>query len=59
MPRFFVCLDSSYAWILRMPELFEVNRRISVGLKIEEIISIAEYSLDGEWKGQVQFLPLK
>ena len=44
---------------LSMPGLFEVSRRVSVGLAIEEIILIADYSLDGEWEGQVRFLPLQ
>ena len=43
---------------LSMPGLFEVSRRVSVGLAIEEIILIATCSLEGEWAGQVRFLPL-
>ncbi|NMG20819.1 DUF5615 family PIN-like protein [Brasilonema bromeliae] len=44
---------------LSMPGLFEVSRRVSVGLAIEEIILIGECSLEGEWEGQVRFLPLR
>ena len=44
---------------LSMPGVFEVNRRVSVGLAIEEIILIAECSIEGEWEGQVRFLPLR
>jgi len=44
---------------LSMPGLFEVSRRVPIGLVIEEIILIAECSLDGEWEGQVRFLPLQ
>ena len=44
---------------LFMPGLFEVSRRVPVGLAIEEIILIAECSLEGEWEGQVRFLPLR
>ncbi|NJM57216.1 MAG: DUF5615 family PIN-like protein [Synechococcales cyanobacterium RU_4_20] len=44
---------------LAMPGLFEVSRRVSVGLAIEEILLIDEYSLEGEWEGQVRFLPLQ
>lgn len=44
---------------LFMPGLFEVSRRVSVGLVIEEIILIAECSLEREWEGQVRFLPLR
>ena len=42
-----------------MPGLFEVSRRVPLGLAIEEIILIAECSLDNEWEGQIRFLPLK
>lgn len=44
---------------LFMPGLFEVSRRVPVGLAIEDIILIAECSLEGEWEGQVRFLPLR
>ena len=44
---------------LSMPGLFEVSRRVPVGLAIEEIILIAECSIEGEWEGQVRFLPLR
>ena len=44
---------------LFMPGLFEVSRRVPTGLAIEELILIAECSLDREWEGQIRFLPLK
>ncbi|MCW6051946.1 DUF5615 family PIN-like protein [Lyngbya sp. CCAP 1446/10] len=44
---------------LAMPGLFEVSRRVAVGLAIEEILLISECSLEGEWEGQVRFLPLR
>ncbi len=44
---------------LPMPGLFEISRRVPVGLAIEEIILIAECSFEGEWEGQVIFLPLQ
>jgi len=44
---------------LSMPGLFEVSRRVPVGLAIEEIILVAECSLEGGWEGQVRFLPLR
>jgi hypothetical protein len=44
---------------LAMTGLFEVSRRVAIGLAIEEIILIAECSLEGEWEGQVRFLPLR
>lgn len=44
---------------LSMPGLFEVSRRVAVGLAIEEILLLDECSLEGEWEGQVRFLPLR
>ena len=44
---------------LFMPGLFEVSRRVPTGLAIEELILIAECSLDREWEGQIRFLPLR
>lgn len=44
---------------LSMPGVFEVSRRVPVGLAIEEILLIAACSLEGEWEGQVRFLPLR
>lgn len=42
-----------------MPGVFEVGRNVPIGLAIEEILLIAEYSLEGEWEGQVRYLPLR
>ena len=42
-----------------MPGIFEANRNVPVGLAIEDILLLAEYSLDGEWEGQVRYLPLR
>jgi Domain of unknown function (DUF5615) len=44
---------------LVMPGLFEVPRSVSVGVAIEEIELLNLYSLDGEWEGQVRYLPLR
>ena len=44
---------------LAMPGVFEINRSIPIGVAIEEIILIAEGSFEGEWEGQVQYLPLR
>ena len=44
---------------LAMPGVFEISRSVSIGLAIEEILLIAEASLDGEWEGQVLYLPLR
>lgn len=40
---------------LSMPGLFEVSRRVPVGLVIEELLLLAACSLEG----QVRFLPLR
>jgi hypothetical protein len=42
-----------------MPGVFEVSRAVPVGQAIEDILLLAEYSLDGEWEGQVRYLPLR
>ena len=42
-----------------MPGVFEVHRKSPIGVVIEDIIITAELSVDGEWEGQVRYLPLK
>ena len=42
-----------------MPGVFEVSRAVPIGRAIEDILLLAEYSLDGEWEGQVRYLPLR
>ncbi|MFH1919753.1 MAG: DUF5615 family PIN-like protein [Planctomycetota bacterium] len=41
-----------------MPGVFEVPRSVSVGQAIEDLLLLAECSLEGEWEGQVWYLPL-
>lgn len=41
-----------------MPGVFEVNRRISVGTAIDDLLLLVECSHDGEWEGRICFLPL-
>lgn len=41
-----------------MPGVFEVVRGVSIGTAIADLLLIAELSLDGEWEGQVRYLPL-
>lgn len=41
-----------------MPGVFEVGRSVSVGRAIEDIALLAECSREGEWEGQVLYLPL-
>ncbi len=42
----------------RMPGVFEVNRTISLGIVIDDLLLIAGGSLENEWEGQVRYLPL-
>ena len=44
---------------LPMPGVFEVNQQIPISQAIEDILLIAECSLEGEWEGQIRFLPLR
>ena len=42
-----------------MPGVFEVSRIVPIGTAIEDILLLAECSLDREWEGQVRYLPLR
>jgi hypothetical protein len=42
-----------------MPGVFEVSRSVPIGVAIEDILLIAECSLQGEWEGQILYLPLR
>ncbi len=42
-----------------MPGVFEVGRGVSIGKAIEDILLLAEYSLEDEWEGQIRYLPLR
>ncbi len=42
-----------------MPGIFEVSRNLPIGKIIEDILLLAEYSLEDEWDGQVRYLPLR
>ena len=44
---------------LPMPGVFEIPTSLPLALGIEELVLIAEVSLDGEWEGQVRYLPLR
>jgi hypothetical protein len=44
---------------LPMAGVFEVSQDLPIGIAIEEILILAACSFDGEWEGQVRFLPLK
>jgi hypothetical protein len=41
-----------------MPGVFEVNRSVAIGMAIDEILLLNECSVEGEWEGQVRYLPL-
>ncbi len=51
--------DNRIAAGLPMPGVFEVSQTVPIGLAIEEILLLAEYSLANEWAGQIIFLPLR
>lgn len=44
---------------LPMPGVIEVSQDVPTGEAIEELVLIAECSLENEWQNQVIFLPLK
>jgi hypothetical protein len=43
---------------LEMPGVVEVPRWLPIGQAIEEILTLAECSQEGEWEGQVIYVPL-
>jgi len=44
---------------LPMPGVFEVSLKVPISVAIEEVLLLAECSLEGEWEGQINYLPLK
>jgi hypothetical protein len=52
-------VDERAAASLRMPGVFEVSQDIPIAVAIEDILLLAECSLEGEWEGQIRFLPLR
>ncbi len=44
---------------LTMPGVFVVQQEVSIGRIIEDIMLISECSREGEWEGQVHYLPLR
>jgi hypothetical protein len=42
-----------------MSGVFEVSRNVAIRVAIEDILLIAEGSVEGEWEGQVRYLPLR
>ena len=43
----------------RMSGVFQVAPDIPIGLAIQDILLLAECSLDGEWEGKIRYLPLQ
>lgn len=43
----------------QMPGVFEVSRSVPVKVAIEDILLLAQCSMDGEWEGQIRYLPLR
>src|SRR5437660_4505809 len=41
-----------------MPGVFEVSRLVAISQAIEDMLLLVECSLEGEWEGQVRYLPL-
>jgi hypothetical protein len=42
-----------------MPGIFEVSRDLSISQAVDDLLLIAECSLEGEWEGQVRYLPIR
>lgn len=42
-----------------MPGVFAVSRTVPISCAIEDLLLLAKYSLEGEWEGQVRYLPLR
>lgn len=42
-----------------MPGVIEVNQLVSAGSAIDDLLLLAEASTEGEWQGQVLYLPLR
>lgn len=41
------------------PAVFEVGKHVPIATAIDDLILIAEVSYEGEWEGQVRYLPLR
>jgi hypothetical protein len=44
---------------LPMPGVFEVPLSVPIKVVIEDILLLAECSVEGEWDGKVSYLPFK
>ena len=43
---------------LEMPGIVEVKRSVPIGRAIDDLVLLAECSLEREWQGQILYLPL-
>jgi hypothetical protein len=50
-------VDERIAAGLPMPGVFELSQSVPIGQAIEDILLLAECSLEHEWEGQIRFLP--
>ncbi len=41
-----------------MPGVIEVSRAVPIGVAIDNLVLLIECSIEGEWEGQVVYLPL-
>ena len=41
-----------------MPGVFEVSTNLAIGRAIDDLLLLIECSVEGEWEGQVRYLPL-
>ncbi|MBL8259394.1 MAG: DUF5615 family PIN-like protein [Candidatus Competibacteraceae bacterium] len=42
-----------------MPGVIEINRQVAVRVAIDDLLLLAEFSLENEWEGQILYLPLR
>ena len=55
-------IGHAYARVQRgegTPGVFEVGREVPIGAAIDDLLLLAECSLEGEWEVQVRYLPLR
>lgn len=52
-------VDKRTAAGLPMPGVFELSQHIPISHAIEDILLLAECSVEGEWEGLITFLPLR
>jgi hypothetical protein len=52
-------VDERIAAELPMPGVYVLSQQTPIAQAIEDILLLAEYSLEGEWEGQIIFLPLR